>query len=137
MAMALSGARRETEREMASVLKLHLDRPAMEAANGAVLSGLRRYDQSALAPKCPEGAARKRCPPAANPGLRAVRRRQMRGSDKSLINRRLKPFPLLLCADSLYQTTASICWIAASGVCCKVGDFSLDHGHKSYFPAQN
>jgi serpin B len=55
MAMALSGARGETEREMASVLKLHLDRPAMEAANGAVLSGLRRYDQSALAPKCPVG----------------------------------------------------------------------------------
>jgi serpin B len=55
MAMALSGARGETEREMASVLKLQLDRPAMEAANGAVLSGLRRYDQSALVPKCPVG----------------------------------------------------------------------------------
>jgi serpin B len=55
MAMALSGARGETEREMASVLKQSLDRSAMEAANGAVLSGFRRYDQSALAPKCPVG----------------------------------------------------------------------------------
>src|SRR5712671_2890279 len=34
MAMALSGARGETEREMASVLKQRLDRSAMEAANG-------------------------------------------------------------------------------------------------------
>jgi serpin B len=55
MAMALSGARGETEREMASVLAQPLDRSAMEAANGAVLAGLRNYDKSALAPKCPAG----------------------------------------------------------------------------------
>jgi serpin B len=51
MAMALSGARGETEREMAGVLKQRLDRRAMEAANGAVLSALHAYDKSA-APKC-------------------------------------------------------------------------------------
>jgi serpin B len=54
MAMALSGARAETEREMARVLKQRLDRPAMEAANGAVLSALHAYDKSA-APKCSGG----------------------------------------------------------------------------------
>jgi hypothetical protein len=55
MAMALSGARGDTEREMASVLKQRLDRPAMEAANGALRSGLHAYDQSAVPPKCPQG----------------------------------------------------------------------------------
>ena len=55
MAMALSGARGETEREMASVLKQQLGRPAMEAANAALLSALNRYDQSAVAPNCPPG----------------------------------------------------------------------------------
>jgi serpin B len=57
MAMALSGARGETAQEMARVLKQSLDRPAMEAANGAVLSELRAYDKSALSPKCPPGMA--------------------------------------------------------------------------------
>jgi serpin B len=55
MAMALSGARGETEREMAGVLKERLDRPAMEAANAALRSGLGRYDRSAEPPKCPPG----------------------------------------------------------------------------------
>jgi serpin B len=55
MAMALSGARGETEREMASVLKQRLDRSAMEAANGTLLSGLNRYDKSAAPPNCPQG----------------------------------------------------------------------------------
>jgi serpin B len=55
MAMVLSGARGETEREMASVLKQRLDRPAMEAANGALRSALNRYDKSAEPPKCPRG----------------------------------------------------------------------------------
>jgi serine protease inhibitor len=55
MAMALSGARGETAQEMASVLRQSLDRSAMEADNAAVLAGLRAYDRSALAPKCPPG----------------------------------------------------------------------------------
>jgi serpin B len=59
MAMALSGAREDTEREMARVLKQRLDRSAMEAANAAVLSGLRLYDKSAVAPKCRGGLAPK------------------------------------------------------------------------------
>jgi hypothetical protein len=57
MAMALSGARGETAREMAGVLKQSLDLSTMEAANAAVLSGLRAYDKSALPPKCPPGMA--------------------------------------------------------------------------------
>src|SRR5258708_37108957 len=36
MAMALSGARGETEREMAGALQQRPDRPAMEAANSAL-----------------------------------------------------------------------------------------------------
>jgi len=55
MAMALSGARGETEREMAGVLKQRLDRPAMEAANAALRTALGRYDKSAVAPRCPQG----------------------------------------------------------------------------------
>jgi len=55
MAMVLSGARGETEREMAGVLKQRLDRPVMEAANGALASALARYDRSAVPPQCPQG----------------------------------------------------------------------------------
>jgi serpin B len=55
MAMALSGARGETEREMASVLKQRLDRPALAAANGTLLAALNRYDQSSVPPKFPQG----------------------------------------------------------------------------------
>ena len=55
MAMALSGARGETEHEMAGVLKERLDRPAMEAANVALRATLARYDTSGEAPKCPTG----------------------------------------------------------------------------------
>jgi serpin B len=57
MAMALSGARGETAQEMAGVLKQSLDLSTLEAANAAVLSGLRAYDKSALPPKCPPGMA--------------------------------------------------------------------------------
>lgn len=53
MAMALSGARGETEREMASVLKQGLDRSAMEAANRTLLTALNLYDKSAAS--CPQG----------------------------------------------------------------------------------
>jgi serpin B len=53
MAMALSGARGETEREMASVLAQRLDRSTMAAANGALLTALKLYDKSAA--RCPQG----------------------------------------------------------------------------------
>jgi serpin B len=55
MAMALSGARGETEKEMASALRQRLNRPAMEAANGALRAGLAVYDKSAAPPSCPQG----------------------------------------------------------------------------------
>jgi serpin B len=55
MAMALSGARGETDREMAGVLQQRLERPAMEAANAALRAGLAVYDKSAVAPRCPQG----------------------------------------------------------------------------------
>ncbi len=53
MAMALAGARGETEREMASVLAQRLDRSAMAAANGALAAALKLYDKSAAS--CPQG----------------------------------------------------------------------------------
>ena len=52
MAMALSGARGETEREMASVLKQGLEGSAMSAANRALLTALNLYDKGAA---CPQG----------------------------------------------------------------------------------
>jgi serpin B len=55
MAMALSGARGETAKEMASALRQRLDRPAMEAANDALRFGLSVYDKSAAPPSCPQG----------------------------------------------------------------------------------
>jgi serpin B len=78
MAMALSGARGETEKEMASALEQRLDRPAMEAANGALRSGLAVYDKSAAPPSCPQGtqvAARaggQRCEGAPRPDGRCA-----------------------------------------------------------------
>jgi serpin B len=78
MAMALSGARGETEKEMAGALKQRLDRPAMEAANGALRSGLAVYDTSAAPPSCPQGtqvAARaggQRCEGAPRPDGRCL-----------------------------------------------------------------
>ena len=55
MAMVLSGARGETEREMTSVLKQRLDRSAMAAVDADVRSALHAYDKSAVAPRCPAG----------------------------------------------------------------------------------
>jgi hypothetical protein len=46
----------------------------------------------------------------------------IQSADKSLINRRLKR-SISCSVQILYQTTASICWIAASGVRCQVGAF--------------
>jgi leukocyte elastase inhibitor len=55
MAMALAGARGETEREMLAALKQRLSRPEIDAANAAVLSILNGYDKSAAPPTCPAG----------------------------------------------------------------------------------
>jgi serpin B len=56
MAMALAGARGETEREMIAALKQRLTRPDIDAANAAVLGILNGYDKSAVPPPtCPAG----------------------------------------------------------------------------------
>jgi serpin B len=55
MAMALAGARGETEREMVAALKQRLSRPEIDAANAAVLAVLNGYDKSAAPPTCPGG----------------------------------------------------------------------------------
>jgi serine protease inhibitor len=47
MAMALAGARGNTETEMAKVLQLHLSRADIDTANGDVLKVLNGYDKSA------------------------------------------------------------------------------------------
>ena len=51
-AMALSGARGDTASQMAKVLKIGIDRAAMDAANANVLATLNSYDKSAEAPRC-------------------------------------------------------------------------------------
>jgi len=53
MAMALAGARGNTETEMASVLKHKMPRPEIDAANAKLLAILNGYDKSAVPPRCP------------------------------------------------------------------------------------
>jgi serpin B len=55
MAMALSGARGDTETELLKVLRHSLQRSAIEAANARVLATLNGYDQSKTPPTCPSG----------------------------------------------------------------------------------
>ncbi len=55
MAMVLSGARGETEREMAAVLGCSSSRADIAAANAAVLATLKGYDKRAATPTCPTG----------------------------------------------------------------------------------
>jgi serpin B len=45
MAMALAGARGETERQMIEVLKQRLTRPQIDTANAQVLATLNSYDK--------------------------------------------------------------------------------------------
>lgn len=58
MAMVRSGARGETEREIAAALKHSLPREAIDAANAAVLALLRGYDRTADPGFCPKGTRR-------------------------------------------------------------------------------
>jgi serpin B len=55
MAMVLSGARGETESEMARVLRHTLSRAAIDTANASVLATLNGYDRSAVPVACPAG----------------------------------------------------------------------------------
>jgi serpin B len=56
MAMALSGARGSTEKELAEVLMQRLARPQMERASGEAMAILARYDTSSDPRLCPAGA---------------------------------------------------------------------------------
>jgi serpin B len=58
LAMVRSGARGETEREMATALKHSLPRDAVDQANAAVLAILKSYDRTADPGYCPKGARR-------------------------------------------------------------------------------
>ena len=53
MAMALAGARGETEREMIAVLQHSLGRPQIDAANASAIARLNGYDRSETPPTCP------------------------------------------------------------------------------------
>jgi leukocyte elastase inhibitor len=55
MAMALSGARGETESEMGHVLRHTLPRAAIDKANASLLATLNGYDRSAAPVACPPG----------------------------------------------------------------------------------
>jgi serpin B len=55
MAMVLSGARGETENEVALVLRHTLPRAAIDKANASVLATLNGYDRSAAPVRCPVG----------------------------------------------------------------------------------
>jgi serpin B len=55
MAMALSGARGETESEMARVLRHTLPRAAIDKANASLLATLNGYDRSGAPVACPAG----------------------------------------------------------------------------------
>jgi serpin B len=56
LAMARSGARGDTERQMASVLKHSLSRDATDRANAGLLAILNGYDRTQQADFCPKGA---------------------------------------------------------------------------------
>ena len=75
MAMVVSGARAETESEMARVLRHTLPREAIDQANASVLATLNGYDRSAAPVACPVGMRfdGKDCEaaPAANGACRA------------------------------------------------------------------
>jgi serpin B len=69
MAMALAGARGETEREMIAVLQHSLGRTRIDDANASVIAILNAYDKSSTAPTCPPRMrlAGERCVAEPNP----------------------------------------------------------------------
>jgi serpin B len=104
MAMALAGARGETERQMAQVLKLKLSPAATAAANGALLALLNGYDRSGEPGYCPQGAKwtgtqceappsnDRRCPP------------RMHLGDKLCVGQPIGPSAGLITANALMLT---------------------------------
>ena len=63
MAMALAGARGDTEREMLAVLQHSLGRAPINDANASAIAALNAYDKSDRRPTCPPGMMleRERC----------------------------------------------------------------------------
>jgi serpin B len=100
MAMALAGARGQTEREMVAVLKQRLARPQIDAANATVLSILNGYDKSAGVPACPEGMRPngERCESAAGADCQFPARRE---GDVCLVERKYPPSARLAVANAL------------------------------------
>jgi serpin B len=80
MAIALAGARGDTETEMTKVLQHHLGRADIDAANGALLKILNGYDHSATSPTCATGMSwtGNRCegPPSADGRCPAMARKR-------------------------------------------------------------
>ncbi|MGH6771860.1 MAG: serpin family protein [Xanthobacteraceae bacterium] len=109
MAMALAGARGETEREMAAALRHGLASARIGDANAAALSILNGYDRSKLAPTCPAGMRldRSRCVAQPNPDgtCSFVSRRE---GNLCVANPRHPPSAKLLVANALMLSRADV-----------------------------
>jgi serpin B len=109
MAMALAGARGETEREMAAVLRHHLGRTEIADANSVALSLLNSYDQDVVPPSCPQGMSLRdrNCEqaPAANGQCSLPARRV---GDLCAASPILRPSAKLLVANALMLANAGV-----------------------------
>lgn len=109
MAMALAGARGDTERQMIEVLKQRLARPQIDAANVQVLATLNGYDRSAVTPACPQGMQLndKQCETSlpANGTCRFPARRE---GDKCIATPTYPPSAQLSVADALMLTSRGV-----------------------------
>jgi serine protease inhibitor len=105
MAMALAGARGETEREMAAVLAHRLKRSDIEAANADVMAILNGYDRSATPPSCPSGmlSSAQRCESAPMADGRCPFPMQ-RDGERCLGDAKFPPSAKLLTANALMLT---------------------------------
>lgn len=109
MAMALAGARGETEREMTAALGHALAPAQLGDANAAALSILNGYDRSKLTPTCPAGMRleRARCVAQPNPdGTCSFVSRREGGS--CVANPRYPPSAKLLVANALMLAHAEV-----------------------------
>jgi serpin B len=107
MAMVLSGARGENATEMAKVLREHLPRADMDAANGSLLATLNGYDRSAVQPTCPDtmrwSGVQCESAPAADGACRLPARRE--GDHCAANPTRRTPSAQLRIANALVQGT--------------------------------
>jgi serine protease inhibitor len=109
MAMALAGARGETEREMAAVLKHSFGRAEIADANSVALSLLNGYDQDAVPPSCPQGMrlSAQQCEqvPAADGQCKLPARR---AGELCVASPILRPSAKLLVANALMLANAGV-----------------------------